>query len=125
MLSIGDWVTLTPWAPILGMHPAKRAREGVRALWDGEAMVTGIVLEELDVEPVVFSPEIVLLATVPSLGDVVRHAWQNQARRPGNIEYSGDLPPKILRGSLGTEVFDPAGLRDSLVIPVDSLNSVQ
>jgi hypothetical protein len=48
-------------------------------------MVTGIVLEELEVEPVIFGPEVVLLAVVTALGDVVGNAWQNQARESGLI----------------------------------------
>ena len=88
-------------AGIFGMHPARGAREGVRALRygdevnvirheavaeDGDAMVTGIVLEELEVEPVVFGPEIGLLAVVPALSDVMRNTWQNQARQSGHID---------------------------------------
>ena len=87
---------------ILGMDTTKRAREGVRALGDGDevdvirheavaedsdAMVTGIVLEQLEVEPVVFGPEIGLLAVVPAVGDVVRNTWQNQARPSGPMKY--------------------------------------
>jgi hypothetical protein len=48
-------------------------------------MVTGIVLEELEVEPVIFGPEVVLLAVVTALGDVVGNARQNQARESGLI----------------------------------------
>jgi hypothetical protein len=79
-------------AGVLGVNPAKRAGEGVRALrhgdqvtmtrheavaQDGDAMMTGIVLEQFEVEPVVFGPKIGLLAVVPALGDVMGKLWQN------------------------------------------------
>jgi hypothetical protein len=57
-------------AGVLGVNPAKRA---------------GIVLEQLEVEPVVFGSKIGLLAVVPALGDVMGKPWQNQARRSGQI----------------------------------------
>jgi hypothetical protein len=68
-------------------------------------MVTGIVLEELEVEPVIFGPEVVLLAVVTAVGDVVGNARQNQARESGDTgrvaiypeEFSGgDSEPRSL-----------------------------
>jgi hypothetical protein len=40
-------------------------------------MMTGIVLEQFEVEPVVFGPKIGPLAVVPALGDVMGKLWQN------------------------------------------------
>jgi hypothetical protein len=68
-------------------------------------MVTGIVLEELEVEPVIFGPEVVLLAVVTAVGDVAGNARQNQARESGDTgrvaiypeEFSGgDSEPRSL-----------------------------
>jgi hypothetical protein len=72
-------------------------------------MVTGMVLEELEVETVVLGPEVSLLAVVAALGEVVGDAWENQAGESGHIRYSADLPPEVLRGRSGTEVCDPIG----------------
>jgi hypothetical protein len=58
-------------------------------------MVTGIVPEELEVEPVVFGPEIGLLAVVTALGDVVRNAWENQARQSGHTDIVAIYPQKF------------------------------
>jgi hypothetical protein len=60
-----------------------------------DAIMTGMVLEELEVEPVVFGPEIGLLAVVPALGDVVRNTWQNQARQSGHIDIVAIYPQKF------------------------------
>ena len=59
-------------------------------------MATGVVLEELELEPrVVFSPEIVHLAVVPALSDVVRNTWQNQARQSGHVDIVAIYPQKF------------------------------
>ncbi len=90
---------------------------------DGDAVVTGVVFEELEVEPVVFGPEVCGLAVVTALGDVVGDAWENQARRAwrprivgnspekfsGVCRNCGEVPSRIYGGRRGTEVFDPIG----------------
>jgi len=62
---------------------------------DGDAMVTGIVLEQLEVEPVVFGPEIVLLAAVPALGDAVGNACESQARQSRHIAIVANYPQEF------------------------------
>jgi hypothetical protein len=90
---------------------------------DGDAVVPGVVFEELEVEPVVFGAEVCGLAVVTALGDVVGDAWENQARRTwhtrivgnspetfsGVCRNCGEVPPRIYGGRGGTEVFDPIG----------------
>jgi hypothetical protein len=90
---------------------------------DGDAVVAGVVFEELEVEPVVFCAEVYGLAVVTALGDVMGDAWENQARRTwqtrivgnspetfsGVCRNCGEVPPQIYGGRRGTEVFDPIG----------------
>jgi hypothetical protein len=125
-------------AGIFGVDAAEGAGEGVLLLGDGDevdvirheavaedgdAVVAGVVFEELEVEPVVFGAEVCGLAVVTVLGDVVGDAWENQARRTwqtrivgnspetfsGVCRNCGEVPPRIYGGRRGTEVFDPIG----------------
>jgi hypothetical protein len=125
---------------ILGVNAAEGAGEGVLLLGDGDevdvirheavaedgdAVVTGVVFEELEVEAVVFGAEVCGLAVVTALGDVVGDAWEDQAREAwhtrivgnspekfsGVCRNCGEVPPRIYGGRGGTEVFDPIGLR--------------
>jgi hypothetical protein len=56
---------------------------------DGDATVTGIVLEELEVQRVVFGPGVVLLVVVTALVDVAADVRQNQARDSGHKGDNG------------------------------------
>ena len=49
----------------------------------------------MKVEPVVFGPEMVVLAAVPALGDVVRNACENQARQSRHIDMVAIYPKKF------------------------------
>jgi len=112
---------------IFSVNPPKGAGEGVLLLGDGDevdvirheavaedgdAVVPGVVFEELEVEAVVFGAEVCGLAVVTALGDVVGDAWENQAwrtwhtRRMGNSSEKfsgvcrncGEIPPRSFWG---------------------------